>query len=293
MRVSLVYNSSAGEGVSSDEVRREIEAAGHRVVAEIGLDHPVLPPLDDYDLVAVAGGDGTVGGVVRLFVGRPTLLALLPLGTANNVASSLGLRGSLREQIHAWSGAGAVTLDVAVAKGPWGERAFVESAGTGLLAQGIRAMDADAPHAEEGDREAMFRKARQRFLQVLRELRPRELRLRSGGAEMTEELLLLEVLNIPTVGPGLPLSPAADPGDSLLDVLAVREDDRARLAGMLHEPPTIVSWPQWRTGELEIAGCMHFHVDDWYTEAVQGRPITLHRREFVKVLRPRLRTGGG
>ncbi|HVA15843.1 MAG TPA: diacylglycerol kinase family protein [Stellaceae bacterium] len=44
-----------------------------------------------FDVVAVAGGDGTINEAVNGMVGSPLPLALLPLGTANVLAHELGL----------------------------------------------------------------------------------------------------------------------------------------------------------------------------------------------------------
>jgi len=55
------------------------------------------------DIVAVAGGDGTVGKVARRLIGSPTPIAILPLGTANNIANTLDVTGkSLKELIRSW-----------------------------------------------------------------------------------------------------------------------------------------------------------------------------------------------
>ena len=43
------------------------------------------------DLVILGGGDGTVSGLVDLLVGRDVILGVLPLGTANSFARTLGL----------------------------------------------------------------------------------------------------------------------------------------------------------------------------------------------------------
>jgi diacylglycerol kinase (ATP) len=43
-----------------------------------------------WDAVILAGGDGTVGKSVRWLRNRKTPMAILPLGTANNIARSLG-----------------------------------------------------------------------------------------------------------------------------------------------------------------------------------------------------------
>jgi hypothetical protein len=75
------------------------------------------------DLVAVAGGDGTVASVARRMVGRGIPVAVLPMGTANNIARSLGLlKKSFEELVEGWRDARRVPLDVGIVCGPWGER---------------------------------------------------------------------------------------------------------------------------------------------------------------------------
>ncbi len=43
------------------------------------------------DLVILGGGDGTISGLVDMLVGKNVILGVLPLGTANSFARSLGL----------------------------------------------------------------------------------------------------------------------------------------------------------------------------------------------------------
>ena len=47
-----------------------------------------------FDAVLACGGDGTVNEVLQSLVGTPVALGVLPLGTANALASNLGLLGS-------------------------------------------------------------------------------------------------------------------------------------------------------------------------------------------------------
>jgi diacylglycerol kinase family enzyme len=88
-----------------------------------------------WDLVIVAGGDGTVAKVARRLRYRRTPIIVVPIGTANNIARSLGLltvqpiaqylTGSLRD------------LNLGRARGPWGSLSFVESVGVGAIAAAI------------------------------------------------------------------------------------------------------------------------------------------------------------
>jgi diacylglycerol kinase (ATP) len=56
-----------------------------------------------YDLVA-AGGDGTIGHVFTHLPNRATPIGILPLGSANNIARSLGIAGTPAELAEQWRG---------------------------------------------------------------------------------------------------------------------------------------------------------------------------------------------
>jgi diacylglycerol kinase family enzyme len=78
------------------------------------------------DLLFVWGGDGTVQRAIDAVVGKPVTLAILPAGTANLLATNLGLDGTRRG------------LDVGKVNGEH----FGVMAGAGLDAMMIRAADA-------------------------------------------------------------------------------------------------------------------------------------------------------
>ncbi len=67
------------------------------------------------------------------------------------------------------------------------------------------------------------------------------------GEDRSGDYLAVEVLNTPFVGPSVPLSADADPGDGLLDVVTVRASDRhalirycdERLEHIVDIPPTL------------------------------------------------------
>src|ERR1700757_5272314 len=94
MRVTLIYNPTAGsdEQLSSNELAGLVRAAGHVVVQQLShndsWDEALKNPAD---IVAVAGGHGAVGKVAKQLLGKTAPSAVLPLGTANNIATTLGL----------------------------------------------------------------------------------------------------------------------------------------------------------------------------------------------------------
>jgi diacylglycerol kinase (ATP) len=96
MRITLVHNPNAGSGdLTATRLRSLLDGEGHTVNLLSGKVRDLAAELAaEADLVVVAGGDGTVSKVLTALLGRDVPLALLPSGTANNIARSLGITGS-------------------------------------------------------------------------------------------------------------------------------------------------------------------------------------------------------
>lgn len=90
-----------------------------------------------FDLVAVAGGDGTINEVINGLAGSPLPLALIPLGTANVLANELGLPR------HAASIARAVATGAtrSIHLGQANDRRFAMMVGIGIDARIVEAID--------------------------------------------------------------------------------------------------------------------------------------------------------
>jgi diacylglycerol kinase family enzyme len=226
MDVTLLLKASAGRGAhSADELRRVVAAAGHRV--EIwsakgeelrrALEHP-------RELVVVAGGDGTVGRVSKALAGRGVPLAILPLGTANNIATSLGICGTPAELARRWASAARLRVDVGSARGPWGEARFIESVGVGLLGKLL------AP--EVGDEIEDTEVARETARHLARSMPAAYHRVELDGEDLSGEYLLLEAMNIRCAGPNLWLADHARADDGRLEIVLAKESDRATLVAL-------------------------------------------------------------
>src|SRR5687768_1058781 len=121
MDVLLVHNPNSGDddhagerlvdllGRNGHQVTYAHSKSGWRALLEQGT-----------DLIAVAGGDGTVSEVARATAHRGIPIAILPTGTANNIAGFLGLTGMTHaDLIGDWKNSRHVPFDVGVAEGPW------------------------------------------------------------------------------------------------------------------------------------------------------------------------------
>jgi len=103
-RILVVFNPNAGRKAGLPTNTND-EADLRRALAERHLDAEVFVSSDEagavervraavadgYDVVAAAGGDGTVRSVAFELLGTSTALGILPAGTAMNVARSLGI----------------------------------------------------------------------------------------------------------------------------------------------------------------------------------------------------------
>jgi diacylglycerol kinase family enzyme len=73
--------------------------------------------LDSYDLVLVAGGDGTVAAVASALRGTDTLLGILPLGTMNLFARDLGIPMCWEDALEAVLSGEPIEVDAAQVNG--------------------------------------------------------------------------------------------------------------------------------------------------------------------------------
>jgi diacylglycerol kinase (ATP) len=287
MRICLYWNQHAGDGESLHHITGLIERAGHQVanVIDDGEACPASGP--DVDCVVAAGGDGTVARVARALAGTDVPIAILPLGTANNIAHSLGIRPDPDEAITAWRRQEVVKIDAGLLSDEHGGTLFVEAAGVGLVPSGIT-HGRGAARLAGADAAAKVEWARRMFLETLSDLRPRHSTLNIDGEDLAGDYLLVEVLNIASVGPRLRLSEEAHHADGLFSVVVAAESDREAIARHLRRPsgeePSHAWLKSWRARRVVVTGWPEYHVDDQVRTSASGRVTLDIRPACVAVL---------
>jgi diacylglycerol kinase (ATP) len=228
--VIVLHNPTAGDAEHHPAaIVSALEEAGHDVEWQSTKEDDWEEALDrGAELLVVAGGDGTVQKVFRRMTGKDVPVTLLPVGSANNVARSLGFDdddpGRL---VRGWPTARRVACDVGSISSGQTQRCFIESAGGGVFADVLgRAEEADdGPVADEKIEQGL------RLLQEsLADARPAPWEVSVDGHDLSGELVGLEVLNVRALGPRITLAPEADPADGLLDLVPIRNEDAAALA---------------------------------------------------------------
>lgn len=247
MRVTLLHNPGAGDdsAPSRGQLEALIREAGHAVryqsVREKGWAKALRKRAD---LIAVAGGDGTVGRVARRLIGRDVPIAVLPMGTANNIARTLGIADlSVLQLIPSWGGARRLAFDAGLAKGPWGERYFFEAVGLGLFTAAIPRIDANKTMARLRDAEVKLSYTIQLLRERLDDCPPTELKAALDGKDISGSYILCEAMLMRFVGPNLHLAPKTVGDDGRFDVVLVAEKDRKKLRDHLQTWEEGMRWP--------------------------------------------------
>jgi diacylglycerol kinase family enzyme len=178
MRILVAYNPTAGTD-GRDDVRERtaaLERAGHAIttqsVKEEGWQRILRRP---FELIVVAGGDGTVAEVFKQLPGAGLPVAIVPIGSANNVARSLEL--TRRERTR---------FDICSLTWDGGANTFVESCGGGLFAEMIvRAEDSQSDPSGEGKGTLGLRSV----LEVATAATARKWRVNADGRDVSGEYI--------------------------------------------------------------------------------------------------------
>jgi len=233
MRATLLYNPDAGGGEhDQNELVALLRRAGFAVSA-FTTDEAQTKNIFERqsDLIVAAGGDGTVKKVATGLLDRRTPIAIIPLGTANNIARSLGISGNPESIVRKWRDGAVRRYDIGLASGPWDTASFIEAVGLGAFASTLKL---EREHL--GTRGERLRAGRKEFATALEQADVLETIVTIDGTLMLGDWLMIEVLNLSHSGPSLSLAPRADPGDGEFDVLCIGEERRQDMLNWLAAP---------------------------------------------------------
>ncbi|TQF11983.1 lipid kinase [Myxococcus llanfairpwllgwyngyllgogerychwyrndrobwllllantysiliogogogochensis] len=161
--------------------------------------------------ILVGGGDGTLSGAVAHLLGRDVTLGVLPLGTGNDFARSLGIPPDVESACDVIAKGYAARVDVGLANG----RPFLNAASLGLAAAIAR---------------RLTKRLKQRAGKLAypvaaaaeaKDLRPFRIRIKADEQELELDVLQLVVGNGRYHGAGNMVAPDARLDDRRLHVYAV------------------------------------------------------------------------
>jgi len=271
--VHLVYNPNAGEGQKQqpkEDLISMIEASGYDCVYSSSKKKALKAIDPESVLIIIAGGDGTVRKMVMKLLNKKLKhkrpIALLPFGTANNIANSLGIPKDITLNIASWKDHTLKKFDVGQVLGLDRTRYFLESFGFGLFPKLIKVIqnkkkdDTQTPEDE-------LTMALEELRTLTKSYEGALFRIELDDQVIEENCILLEVMNISSLGPNLNLSNEADPSDGYLDVVIVPVSQRELMERYLEqrseEKEVVFPIKALRTKKLTISyQGTDVHIDD-------------------------------
>jgi diacylglycerol kinase (ATP) len=226
--VLLLGNPRARSGEKTPDLVGPLEALGIEVLLEMpsGIDrlHEVIRRVGpSVDRIVIAGGDGSIAPALPalLEVGKP--LAVIPLGTANDLARNLELPASREEQLALVANGPLRTIDLGSVNG----RPFLNAASIGL--------GAAVASLHQGDAKRWLGVLN--YLRVLylawRRIRPFTVDITCDGVRHHGRFVHVAVLNGRFHGGGLEPRPDGAIDDGQLDLYALRDGPMFRLMRVL------------------------------------------------------------
>lgn len=291
--VILLHNPNAGEEdhMKSDLINA-IENEGYRCsYFSIKKDERWRDQLEEADFVVVAGGDGTVRKVVEELVKKNSLskriaMAILPMGTANNLSKTLALdqETSFENYVSHWKNSKRQRFDVGIIEHSSLTDFFLEGAGYGVFPALIQVMDSsDTGHLENADDK--LRIAMEKLYEIIRTAEAHHYTIHADNKTYEGRYLLLEVMNISSIGPNLILAPSAQVDDGYLDVVVITEKQRNSFAmhikNLINQENTSFDFQTLRTKKLTIrSNNKNIHIDDKDIVTSNGS-LTIEVREHT------------
>jgi len=223
-RLVVVANPTAGRGKGGRLVGKV-----DRMLAEAGIAHEFRISGSAEELIAhvrtaaeegartiaVLGGDGSVGLAANGILETGATLAILPSGTGDDFAHSLGV-GSLGAAVRALADPNVVPIDVVRVTTDTERRVYVNVAGAGFDSEVTEA--ANAMRIDLGATGTYIASV----LKVLSRFTPAGFRIELDGEIVEGPHMLVVVANAVRYGGGMRVAPDASVVDGALDVLLLR-----------------------------------------------------------------------
>lgn len=235
--VQLFHNPKAGTARLSREKLLDVLAAEGWSCnyASVKADDWDIQP--EATIVIIAGGDGTVRKVCKKIFEQNLhpVIALLPVGTSNNIAETLQIKGDLETIIRRWQlgNANTIRFDSGYLANASCNSFFVESAGIGLFPEMVKNVGNKKTKKNRSASEKQ-----EDSLAALHETsinyKPQYCYLNIDGKDYSDEYNLVEVMNIAFIGPNVLLNPNASINDGFLDVVISRSHEKERTIDYLH-----------------------------------------------------------
>lgn len=200
-----------------EQVTRYLQDSGIKV--DVALVHPIRKAIpiakkaieDGYDMVIAMGGDGTIGAVIRGIADSKIKLGIIPAGTENDFAVSLGIPDDLKAACDLIASGHTRKLDLGQIKTKKEKFIFFMTVAVGLTAT-LYPMVSEVPEGKIGG-------IKDAVLSLLKfENKPEVFLTLDDESEIKVETMLVTITNTPLIGLKNTVAPDAVLDDGLLDI---------------------------------------------------------------------------
>jgi diacylglycerol kinase (ATP) len=239
-RITIIVNPAAGRGSARQwmgelEVRLSLAIQStHRIISWEILETTCPGDATELALEAVrgganivvaAGGDGTIGEVVNALVGTEVALGVIPMGTGNDFARSLGIGTDVDKAIYNLLEGVPIAIDVGRTQG----RYFVNVAGCGF----------DSAVAQRVNHGFRWLRGTSTYvaavLQTLLTYRASKIRLTLDNEVIETSAMLCSIANARYYGGGMRIAPDAMLTDGLYDICLVKDVGKFEFLRTFHK----------------------------------------------------------
>jgi diacylglycerol kinase (ATP) len=256
-RALLLVNPHARQGQNSlSEARDYLQKLGFDLLEKSTENAQQIPEViqrhqHEVDLVIVGGGDGTLNAAVDALVTSQLPLGILPLGTANDLARTLGIPNSLTKACDIIAHGEMRRIDLGCVNGKY----FFNVASLGLSVKITQRLTKEAKR-----RWGVFAYAATAF-QVIWESRPFSAEIRINGESIKVQTVQIAVGNGRYYGGGMAVVYDASIEDERLDLYSLE---------IKHWWQIILLLPAMRQGR---------HINSRNVRTLNGREIEVYTRK--------------
>ncbi|HEX7555293.1 MAG TPA: diacylglycerol kinase family protein [Leptolinea sp.] len=250
IRAKLIANPGAGNVL---EAASRLEQVTHFLLqdglkVDVALAHPkkeAIPIVrkavrDGYDIVIAMGGDGTIGAIIRGIGNSKIKLGIIPAGTENDIAASLGIPEDLKEACALIASGHTRKLDLGqISTKKRKKFNFLMVAAIGLTAT-LYPLISEVPDGKlAGLKDAI--------ISILKyKTKPTVFLTLDDESKIEVETMLVTVANTPVTGVRNLVAPDAVLDDGLLDIAVYPDFSKAELLSYFLKSANEASTPDGR-----------------------------------------------
>lgn len=227
-RIGLIYNRFSGRKFKAHRINQVRDILlRHGTVQEYEIRDPAELAQEfeslttDFDLLVLAGGDGTVNGVVNLLKSQTPNLLILPFGSGNDIGRSCHPKLKLKK------------LDQALSDFRFDETDLIEIQGSvNSYCVTVACLGTDARVSKSASSLPRFFAGSRYVLATLIQIAKNTtniLTIKADGFSYSGEISICSLANTPQYGGGIKISPRSKIDDSQLEMIFVRSLGRLSL----------------------------------------------------------------